>query len=276
MSNTTPKLGLFKYDPASDGNMSFSIERALNNNWDIIDSCDFGGVVDKYTDGATWYRKYADGFKIMGGLVTMGKTEIPWTRPNLTKFGTMGGTTCACSETSEVNNAYGWYAFDGKDNTYWTSANTSPSSLTFYTPEPIKANSFYIKNPSSANYPITGNIYGSNNNSTWTKLASWSSGTRNFTVIIPSPDWFKYYKFECLSSTYANHMYLYEVEFNAVISTNVSNIITFPTSFSNTDYSYSVSYQSENADGYVQNKTVTGMTLNNKRQGAASWIAMGY
>lgn len=37
MSTTTPKLGLFKYNPSTDGNLTFSITNALNNNWDIID-----------------------------------------------------------------------------------------------------------------------------------------------------------------------------------------------------------------------------------------------
>lgn len=38
MSTTTPNLGLFKYDVKEDGILTFSITRALNNNWDIIDN----------------------------------------------------------------------------------------------------------------------------------------------------------------------------------------------------------------------------------------------
>lgn len=38
MSTTTANLGLFKYNTSTDANTSFSIDTALNNNWDKIDS----------------------------------------------------------------------------------------------------------------------------------------------------------------------------------------------------------------------------------------------
>lgn len=37
MSKTTTNLKLFKYDPATDGSLTFNIDEALNNNWDKID-----------------------------------------------------------------------------------------------------------------------------------------------------------------------------------------------------------------------------------------------
>lgn len=38
MSTTTSNLGLFKYDTSTDANTAFSIDTALNNNWDTLDS----------------------------------------------------------------------------------------------------------------------------------------------------------------------------------------------------------------------------------------------
>lgn len=38
MSSTTPNLNLFKYDVDADGKAVFSIQDALNNNWDKIDT----------------------------------------------------------------------------------------------------------------------------------------------------------------------------------------------------------------------------------------------
>lgn len=38
MSSTTPNLGLFKYNTTADANVAFSITKALNNNWDKIDT----------------------------------------------------------------------------------------------------------------------------------------------------------------------------------------------------------------------------------------------
>ena len=43
MSTTTPNLGLFKYNPTTDGKEVFSIKTALNDNWDIIDERCGGG-----------------------------------------------------------------------------------------------------------------------------------------------------------------------------------------------------------------------------------------
>lgn len=37
MSTTTENLGLFKYDPSTDGAQTFNIKKALNDNWDKID-----------------------------------------------------------------------------------------------------------------------------------------------------------------------------------------------------------------------------------------------
>lgn len=44
MSSTTPNLNLFKYDTATDGKEVFSIETALNDNWDLIDTAVNGKV----------------------------------------------------------------------------------------------------------------------------------------------------------------------------------------------------------------------------------------
>ena len=38
MSTTTPNLGLFKYDPSTDGAQTFNIKQGLNDNWDKIDA----------------------------------------------------------------------------------------------------------------------------------------------------------------------------------------------------------------------------------------------
>lgn len=38
MSTSTPNLGLFKYDPNTDGAQTFNIQKALNENWDKVDA----------------------------------------------------------------------------------------------------------------------------------------------------------------------------------------------------------------------------------------------
>lgn len=104
MSTYTPKLNLFKYDPINDAKQAFSIQQALNNNWDIIDSylsnissvdlsqyytksqCDsllssklspnslsvVYTVIEKYVNGTSWYRVWSDGWIEQGGYVAKG------------------------------------------------------------------------------------------------------------------------------------------------------------------------------------------------------------
>lgn len=105
MSTTTTNLGLFKYDTTLDGNTPFSINTALNNNWDIIDqfsqnidplpsqtgnsgkylttngttpswggTMDIYPIIETYSNGADWYRIYSDGFCEQGGLYYQGTT----------------------------------------------------------------------------------------------------------------------------------------------------------------------------------------------------------
>ena len=50
MSKTTENLELFEYDTQTDGKQKFNITKALNNNFDIIDTAI--GVLQKKTVGA--------------------------------------------------------------------------------------------------------------------------------------------------------------------------------------------------------------------------------
>ena len=97
MSTVTPNLGLFKYNTSTDANSAFNINKALNNNWDIIDNAltnvdalpdqtgkdgyilttngseaswgqtaEIHCVVETYIDGASWYRVWSDGWLEQG------------------------------------------------------------------------------------------------------------------------------------------------------------------------------------------------------------------
>ena len=73
MSSTTSNLGLFKYDTTADSNVAFSITKALNNNWDIIDEkCGQGSAnlldfkwSDHLLNDMSWLR--ADTFSWQSG-----------------------------------------------------------------------------------------------------------------------------------------------------------------------------------------------------------------
>jgi len=96
MSEYTPNLHLFKYNPDTDGKEVFSLTQALNDNWDTIDNMDLlpdqtdkagyllttNGieaswgetssvlcVTETYKDTVSWYRIWSDGWCEQGGIV---------------------------------------------------------------------------------------------------------------------------------------------------------------------------------------------------------------
>ena len=106
MSEYTPNLNLFKYNTSTDGKEIFSIEQALNYNWDILDTMDplpdktgksgyiltndgtdtlWGQtgvvhcVVEVFVDGTDWYRVYDDNWCEQGGYATVSSTAGEYT-----------------------------------------------------------------------------------------------------------------------------------------------------------------------------------------------------
>lgn len=70
---------------------------------------------------------------------------------------------------------------------------------------------------------------------------------------------------------------VYSASFQGYTYTEVLNSVTFPASFTNTDYAYSLGFQgASGSDVYVNNKTISGMTINSFGGTNAYWIAIGY
>lgn len=148
--------------------------------------------------------------------------EGSWTRPNLTANGVMGGSSYAASASSTWSSNYAYRAFDGitTAGNCWESS-ASPSTLTFYSPVPIKATSFtfrnYYANTSSTNTPNTVVISGSNDNSTWTQLKSYTNtnftANATWTVNITNNNYYKYYRFSV--SAGGAYMFIVELDITA-------------------------------------------------------------
>lgn len=283
MSTTTPNLGLFKYDTTTDGKEIFSIEQALNANWDILDTK--SGSPETVVDGTTWYRRFSDGWKEQGGLVSLAETEFDFVTPTLSSNGTMGGDTFAVQAIAERDsNYYAYKMFDGNTSTNWcayAAAFTGAVWFTFYNPIPLKVSTIlchgYINGTSGYNIR-SGTVYGGNDNSSWTDVCTYSglSGA-NATITVNSHTYYNYYKVYIAGNQGSNQVYIDEVTINATYKTEVANSITFPVAFTNTNYSYTFANQDGGGmDAYVSNKTTTGMTLSNTNSGSASWTACGY
>ena len=279
MSTTTPNLNLFKYNPTTDGKETFSIETALNNNWDKIDNLVSG------SSGASGYGKLGNGLIINYGKAATGSQDIAFEQPTLSANGTMGGTSFAVSCNGYYASGYeAWRAFNGNTSDYWDST-MAPSTITMYNPTPLKVSKLRITNW-SAQFPNAGSVQASNDNSTWTSLVSgWTNS--NYTVNatwdinVNSTNYYKYYRLTVSSNTvYNNGVYtcIANMQMVGTYTTTVGKTITFPLAFTNTNYAYSLAYlNGEFGKSYATSMTKTGITIqNNSTATNVYYIAVGY
>ena len=136
--------------------------------------------------------------------------ELPWTQPVLSANGTLGGDSFAVQASAEYSSSYAaWKAFDGiKTGTnVWrpngTGSTGIPVTLIMYNPDPIKISNLTFTN--YANYannaPDAGTIYGSNDNSSYTSITSFTNDVQaksaEWNVSMSSnTNFYKYYKIE--------------------------------------------------------------------------------
>lgn len=144
------------------------------------------------------------------GTYTTDPVDVSWTQPKLSANGTMGGSSFACHANSEYSSSYAaWHAFDGvKSSSNAWIINNPPSNkyITAYSPTPIKVSKINVYNRNA--YSVkAGAIYGSNDNSTWTTLKSFSNSTtasgKTWTITVNATDYYKYIKLNMTSGVYA-------------------------------------------------------------------------
>ena len=116
-----------------------------------------------------------------------------WTQPTLSSNGTLGGDSFAVATSDNSNTAY--YAINGTGSG-WINNNVN-SYYIFYNPIPLCVTqitfsglyaymSIYIK---------SFDLYGSNDNNSWTLIQSFSGGTEAAkTYIVNNSNSYKYYK----------------------------------------------------------------------------------
>lgn len=123
-------------------------------------------------------------------------TYAKWNQPTLSANGTVGGSSFACTGSAETNSNGDrkfFHAFDNKSDTYWRN-NSGSGYITFYNPKPLKVTN--IKWGYFYSHPTGGNVQGSDNNSTWTTIATWTNSTAgDFNINLNSnTKYYKYYK----------------------------------------------------------------------------------
>lgn len=279
MSELTPNLGLFKYNPETDGKETFSITTALNNNWDILDNV----MSSTSSLGESGYMKFNNGLIINYGKASSSSEEITWTQPVPDGSETLGGSSFAVYGDSENSAAYQpYYAFNNSTN-YWISGNAGyPHYLIFYNPSAIKVTNITIQ--ACGSYDIQDwTVLGSNTNGNWTQLASGSNPSISsgdyYMSLSSNTTFYKYYKISATSHNRGSGNYIAanNIRITATVNTTKINTLTFPQAFTY-NYAYSLAYfNGVFGDSYAKNLTLTGMTLqNNSNATAVYYIAVGY
>lgn len=144
---------------------------AIEDNLDLTQiglriSNPFLGVIDlnesyiKIDDKIWWYGVKSDEVKEA--------TYAPWTRPNLTSNGVMGGTSFAVSASSVYDSDHpAWGAFNGAGN-QWESSNSikPPHWIAFYNPDKLVVSKLDIENGNNS-YLKTAIFQGSDDYVEW-------------------------------------------------------------------------------------------------------------
>lgn len=223
------------------------------------------------------------------GKASISSVAVSWERPNLSANGTLGGNAFAVYPSGTYNPSYYecYKAFTGTVSSSYDCwiCNASSGYVIMYNPVPLKISSFNIYNHigSNATYCVkSGSVQASNDNSTWTTiLSSYTNdkfgSTDNWIINVNSPSYYKYYKLNILSNG-ASQCYINEIYINATYLTSSANTITFPNSYSTTNYSYSLAYLNGIfGDSYVTSKSKSGMNLqNNSNATNVYYITAGY
>lgn len=158
--------------------------------------------------------------------------ELAFSQPTLSANGTLGGDSFAVSASDSHTSYPTYFAFDNNTSTNWLtnsySSSQFPVNLIMYNPVAIKVTSFSITNRTGyASAPTAGNVYGSNDNSTYTLIGSFTNNVTsisgNWTIdLSTNTSFYKYYKIEFTNGTFGNNgnLGLSEVKLNAVYQGN--------------------------------------------------------
>ena len=178
-------------------------QETSNGNYEINTNSN-GDEITYFIDGGNNYSDSEGVIISTGQNITINvsvkrATVSPFTRPNLTSNGVLGGNDFAVVGTNSAG-SQPYQSMDGTSSYWWASAPSSANDtdiFTFYNPKPIKLASLNITYWSSSTTYVASKITvdGSNDNSTWESLTSvgYVSGqTRN--IEVNSKKFYKYHR----------------------------------------------------------------------------------
>ena len=169
----------------------------------------------------------------------IGLVETPFVQPVLTSNGTAGGDSFAVWADNEGEYP-AWRAFDGGATPWWS--HRTNGMIGFYNPFPLKLEKLSVVNNATTNITTiaSGDIYGSNDGTTWTKLAHFTNsnqvGSAKWDILVNSNTAYKYHKLQATSiighPSYTNYTIIQELTIKAtqVNGENLTNAVWLDTS----------------------------------------------
>lgn len=220
---------------------------------------------------------------IQYGEVSLSQQISTYSSPaNLTSNGTIGGNSFAVLPSGEVSGNEAWHMFDGSPSTYFKSETKNPITVIVYTPQLTNIKSVSIVNQDT--YCISNSadsyLYGSTDNSDYTLLATFrgttGGGTQWTISLANNQDYYKYYKF--VTRGFYGYQTFRNMSLTGYYMTTVANSITFPTSYTSTNYSFSLGNVGSYNTTYCLSKQTSGMSLYNPEasSGTMNWTTIGF
>lgn len=120
-----------------------------------------------------------------------------WTQPVLTANGTWGGDSFATK--TKNNNSAAYKAFDSSNTSYVGLNTGADNELYFYNPQPLKISKIdFTYYPST--WIINGELYGSNDDSNYVKLATIAHSANTGSITVNNTTGYKYFKIKAISA----------------------------------------------------------------------------
>ena len=130
--------------------------------------------------------------------------SLDFVQPILTANGTLGGNSFAVGSENDYSGRPQYYLFDGNSSSAFSmkDRHTDAEPVIIYNPKALNVTGIKITFYNSADYGSSIQVFGSNDNTTYTDLGTFSNSSQVMDIDLSSnTNYYNYYKILCLAGT---------------------------------------------------------------------------